>query len=36
MRMEEVVMGGAECVMGLEMYELGIEVGTDELMHAGT
>ena len=37
MRME-VVVGGAECVMEMEieMDELGIEVGTDELMHAGT
>ena len=35
MRME-VVVGGAECVMEMEMDELGIEAGTDDLMHAGT
>ena len=36
MRMEVVVVGGAECVMEMEMDELGIEVGNDELMHVGT
>ena len=36
MRMEVVVVGGSECVMEMDMDELGIESETHELMHVGT